>query len=66
MSEKMKNAETTEMVVVGGFAEISCMDVLQDAVADDCAGLEFQFNRIQMPAGGSTAFELPGEDEDDT
>lgn len=65
MSEKMKNAETTAVVAVGGFAEISGMEVLQEAMADDCAGLEFQFDRIKIPAGGSTAFELPGEDEED-
>lgn len=66
MSEKMKSTATTEMVTVGGFAEVTGLEILNEAITEDCVGLEFQFDRIKIPAGGSTAFELPGEDEDDT
>ena len=51
MSEK-KNTEITE---TGSFAALANMDVLNEAMADDCQGLEFSFDRVKLPAGGGTA-----------
>ncbi len=62
MTEELKNEVTT----TGGYASLQGLDVLNEALNDDCQGLEFTFDRIKIPSGGSTAFELPGEDEEET
>ena len=62
MSDKNMN---TEVAATGGFAALQGLDVLNEALADDCQGLEFSFDRIKIPSGGSTAFEVPGEDDED-
>lgn len=54
-----KEEQTTELAKKSGFAAVQALDVLNDALADDCAGLEFQIDRIKIPAGGGTQFELP-------
>lgn len=61
MSEAIKN-ETTEMAVASGYSAIANMDFLAEAMNDDCAGLDFKFDRIKIPSGGMTAFEVPSED----
>lgn len=61
MSEAIKN-ETTEMAVASGYSAIANMDFLAEAMNDDCAGLDFKFDRIKIPSGGMTAFEVPFED----
>lgn len=66
MSDKnlvMGSTENTE-VAVGGFAGVSALGFLGDEM-DDCAGLEFSFDRIKIPSGGMTAFEVPGDSEED-
>lgn len=63
MSEVKK--DNTELSVSGGFAALANMDELNEAMADDCQGLEFSFDRIRLPAGGGTAFEIPSEEGDD-
>ena len=62
MSEK-KNIEAAEVATVSGFAALANTDILSDA-AEDLAGLTFTFDRIKIPAGGSTAFEIPGENDE--
>ena len=62
MSEK-KNTEITE---TGSFAALANMDMLNEAMADDCQGLEFSFDRVKLPAGGGTAFEIPSAESDET
>ena len=62
MSEKTKN-EANEMTVTGGFAALSNM-VKMNEYDDDLAGLGLTFDRIKIPAGGSTAFEIPDDDDD--
>lgn len=51
--------ENTELTVNSGFAALENMDVLNEAMAEDCQGLEFSFDRVKLPAGGGTAFEIP-------
>ncbi len=59
--EKKTNAE---MTITGGYALTSGMDLLND-MADEYAGLDFRFDKIKIPAGGMTAFEIPDEDAED-
>ena len=61
MSEAIKN-ETTEMAVASGYSAIANMDFLAEAMNADCAGLDFKSDRIKIPSGGMTAFEVPSED----
>ena len=65
MSEKEKN-ETMEVAVVGGFATLSNMKEMNEAMMEDLAGMKLTFDRIKIPSGGSTAFEIPDADTDDT
>lgn len=60
MSEAKKNNELT---TAGGFAALANNDVLENA-AEDLAGLTLTFDRIKIPAGGSTAFEIPGDGDE--
>lgn len=60
MSESKKNNEIMEN---SGFAALMDGDALEDAAAD-LAGLQLTFDRIKIPAGGSTAFEIPGDEDE--
>ncbi len=62
MSEKNNN----ELAVNEGFAVLANQNVLNEALAEDCQGLEFSFDRVKLPAGGGTAFELPSAESDET
>lgn len=64
MSEK-QNTQSAEIAVTSGFAALSNMTNFNEALAEDLAGLELTFDRIKIPAGGSTAFEIPDGDEED-
>ena len=61
--ENKNRTESTEVAVVGSYAVLEGMDVLQEAMAEECEGLEFGFDRIKIPSGGSTAFEVPSDDD---
>ena len=37
---------STEVAVTSGFAALAGLDILQEALADDCQGLDFTFDRI--------------------
>ena len=64
MSNKiMKN--TSNEITNTGFATPADMQWLNDAMNEDCAGIELQLDRIKIPAGGSTAFEIPTGDSDE-
>ena len=65
MSNEIIRRENNEVANVGGFATQEDMQWLSEAMNEDCAGIELQLDRIKIPAGGSTAFEVPGESEDD-
>ena len=49
----------TTIAVKEGFAALKNREALNEAMADDCQGLEFSFDRVKLPAGGGTAFEIP-------
>ena len=54
----MSDKKNTEIAVNEGFAALANRDVLNEDMADDCQGLEFSFDRVKLPAGGGTAFEM--------
>lgn len=58
--------KNTEITVTEGFAALANRDVLNEAMAEDCRGLEFSFDRVKLPAGGGTAFEIPSADSDES
>ncbi len=66
MSKEIATTNNTELATQGGFAISSDMEWLNEAMNEDCAGIDLQLDRIKIPAGGSTAFEIPGADADDT
>lgn len=54
-----------ELTVNEGFAALTNRDVLNEAMMEDCQGLEFSFDRVKLPAGGGTAFEIPSAEGED-
>ena len=60
MSEK--NNKNAALTATHGFSEIANINFLSEAMNDDCAGLEFSLDRIKIPSGGMTAFEVPTGD----
>ncbi len=61
MSEEIRNSAiaTTE-----SFAPVTAME-MEGLMAEDLAGLDFVPDRIKIPAGGATTFEIPDGDEED-
>lgn len=56
-----------ELMNVADFKLVTLTGDLAAAVAEEMEGLgALSFDRVKIPAGGGTAFELPGETEDDT
>lgn len=64
MSNEIMKKETNE-ITSSGFATQADMQWLNEAMSEDCAGIELQLDRIKIPAGGSTAFEIPTGDSDE-
>jgi len=62
----MSDKKNTEIAVNEGFAALANRDVLNEAMADDCQGLEFSFDRVKLPAGGGTAFEIPSAESEES
>lgn len=58
--------KNTEIAVNEGFAVLANQNILNEALADDCQGLEFSFDRVKLPAGGGTAFEIPSAEGKDS
>ena len=58
--------EKNNKIVTTGFAEAEGMDLLSAALADEYAGMDFGFDRVKIPVGGGMAFEIPGEDGEET
>lgn len=68
MSGNKKNTvteDTTDLAAQqGGYAMANVYDLLDGEFADEFAGLDFRMDKIKIPAGGMTAFEIPDEDTD--
>lgn len=63
-------AKNTEMTVAQsaeitntGFANTEGLALMNEIMAEDCQGLDFQLDRIKFAAGGTTILELPGDEE---
>ncbi len=65
MTMNNKN-NTTEMTVTHGFSEMGNLSFLTEAMSEECAGLEFSLDRVKIPSGGMTAFEVPTGDGETT
>lgn len=61
----MSDNKNTEITADQGFAALANREVLNEALSDDCQGLEFSFDRVKLPAGGGTAFEIPSAESDE-
>lgn len=62
----MSEQKNKQIAVNTGFEALSNRDALNEAMNDECQGLEFSFDRIKIPAGGGTAFEIPSADSEDS
>ena len=60
----MTDINNNELTVQSGF--ISLTNDTLDALGADFAGLDFQLDRVKLPAGGGTAFEVPADDGEGT
>jgi hypothetical protein len=58
---QMKKNETEILLKAEGFMKLSDFN-MADAISEELNGLDGGFERIKIPSGGSTAFEVPGED----
>lgn len=58
--------KTNEVVVKNEFKGLEKLEELNSFMEEELAGLDFTFDRIKIPSGGGVAFELPGDDGEDT
>ena len=65
MSENIET-KATEIAETSGYAALANMDTVNSALAEDCDGLEFSLDKIKIPSGGGTAFEVPTDEEGET
>ena len=66
MSDKKNVTANNEQTALttGGFAALANAGALNDTT-EDLAGLDLTFDRIKIPAGGATAFEIPDGDSEE-
>ena len=60
-----KNNEIATVNSIESFLALKDFS-LTDVMADEMAGLSASFERVKIPIGGGTVFEIPGDDADDT
>ena len=58
----MSNKE--ELTTKGGFLALAEFN-MNETMAEELEGLEGGFDRVKIPAGGATMFELPGDEADE-
>ena len=57
--------ENNEIAAVKGESFLALQDFnLSDVMAEEMSGLTATFERIKIPSGGGTVFEIPGDDPD--
>lgn len=54
--------ENNENTLAHGFYQSTNVAFLEQAMHDECDGIEFALERIRVPSGGITAFEVPAGD----
>ena len=58
--------KNTEITTANNAGYLALKDFnLSDVMAEEMSGLSAAFERIKIPSGGGTAFEIPGDDPDD-
>ena len=62
MMNNKKNMQTENNE---GFAVLAQQEALSEIMAEDCQGLEFSFDRVKLPAGGGTTFEIPSAESEE-
>lgn len=62
MTDKIGSNDTQAMMAKSGYGSMIEGSFLTDAMNEECAGLEFSLDRIKIPSGGMTAFEVPSGD----
>ena len=65
MANKSKTETTAIMEQPTGFA-ILADNNFAAVISEELSGFEFGFERIKIPSGGATVFEMPTEDNDET
>lgn len=59
-------AKNNEVATVNNESFLALRDFnLSDVMAEEMSGLSASFERIKIPIGGGTVFEIPGDDPDD-
>ncbi|ETA80443.1 hypothetical protein [Youngiibacter fragilis] len=63
----MKEKDNEMMVPASSEGFLKLVDVdLADNLSEELAGMDLSFERVKIPTGGSTVFEIPGDDSNDT
>ncbi|MEG1074816.1 MAG: hypothetical protein RSD01_06700 [Ruthenibacterium sp.] len=65
MTTKSNDLATTDSTSSTGFLALRNFD-FADAVSEEMDGLKTSFERIKIPSGGTTVFEIPGDDPNAT
>lgn len=58
----MSTEQNTNLIPASGFSQLATFQM--EDMAEELNGLEGGFDRIKIPSGGMTVFEMPGEAED--
>lgn len=58
----MPTEQNTNLIPASGFSQLATFQM--EDMAEELNGLEGGFDRIKIPSGGMTVFEMPGETED--
>lgn len=62
-----KDNETKDLTVQeSGFTALAGMDYSDSELFADCNGLDMKLDKVKIPSGGVTSFEIPGEDADES
>lgn len=54
-----------EVVKAGAFDVKQELETFKKAMEEDCMGLDFQFQRVILPTGGGTMFQVPSADSNE-
>lgn len=56
------NESHSTLVATKGFDAVATMNALNEAMSGECQGLEFSFDKVTLPTGGGTMFQMPSSD----
>lgn len=62
---KVADTENTSIAKSTGFNAVEAVSSLKEAMTGECQGLEFTFDKVVLPTGGGTAFQVPTADSDE-